>query len=473
MDNAPGTARQSDEHFDVIVIGGGPAGSTVATMLCREGHKVLVLEREKFPRFHIGESLTAFAADAFKKLGVYEELKKINYVRKTGLEFVLPEKNTVVYFPANLRNEPDQAPWAFQMARGKLDKVLLDNAARTGADVRQRHAVKEVLFQGTKAVGVSYRDLDRPEGEYRQAFARWIVDTTGQAGLLNRQFQDNCLNDPLLDDKISIFTHFAGQIGIQNSDTEANFKLCVHPNRTDWTWFLPIDRDVVSIGVVLDKRSVKERNKSLEELFFEFANETPYIKDFLKNPTLRRIEKFRGVKDFSYRSRRYYGDGWALTGDAAGFLDPIFSTGLQIAFNSAFELAGTLDASLKQKAPNEALFAAYGENLNRFYRINATLVYWFYQCGIDPDRARSPWTLLTKTQWSRWKYRLKFLWYGLQVVWRPRSTVETWGREVLFGKVAPGNKIADLFLVLAQNYETLYQERMKTAPRRSFIDLET
>ena len=467
--------KETEARHDVIIIGGGPGGSTCATMLSRAGHDVLLFEREKFPRFHIGESLTAFAADAFKKLGVYEELKKVNYVKKKGLHFVLPDKEKKVYFPEYLKNEPDEIPWAFQMRRAVLDEILLRNAEKSGATIKERHAVREVIFEGDRAVGVVFRDLSEgAEAEDRRAYAKWVIDSTGQAGLINRHLKNNCYDDFLLDDKISIFSHWEGPLNITNSDDELNFKLCVHENRRDWAWYIPVDKYVVSIGVVIDRASVKHRDKSLEELFYEYTAKIPFVGDLVRNPAFERIEKFRGVKDFSYRSKRYYGPGWALTGDAAGFLDPIFSTGLQITFNSAFALSEAIDKALRNDAPDEVLFENYRKVLDTFFRINATLVYRFYECGIDFDKMQSGWYMWRHTPWADFRQRLRFLYYGTQIIVHPRKKVLAWAREVLFGNVRKGNQVARLFLLLAENYEKLHEERMRAAmPRLEFNELET
>jgi flavin-dependent dehydrogenase len=463
-------------EYDVIVIGGGPSGSTCSTLLARRGRRVLLLEREVFPRFHIGESLTLFAPEAFRRLGVYEELAAINYVQKRGLEFVLPDKSKKIYFAERCKQEARQQTWTFQMSRAKLDGVLLKNAEANGVIVRQQHAVQRVLFEGDRAVGVSYIDLRQPlPRQPGSVYARWLVDCSGQNGVINRQLKNNCFNDQLLDDKIAIFSHWTGDFEIVNGETELNFKLCVHPNRKDWFWWFPIDRNLVSIGVVIDRYSMRNRDCSLEELFMREAAETPFINEFFANPSLRRTETFRSVKDFSYRSRRYHGNGWVLAGDSAGFLDPIFSTGLQICFNTSFKMVDVLDRSLDDgQCLDTPAWQEYEAAVDRLYRINSTLVYKFYQCGIDFEEMERGWCLLGGTHWVSPLFLLRFLYHGAQLILRPRSIIRSWARDVLFGNIQPGNKIAELFLVLNENYEELSNRNQASrAPRQHFVDLET
>jgi len=457
------------ELYDVIIIGGGPGGSTVATMLAREGHKVLVLEKQKFPRFHIGESLTAFAADAFKKLGVYEELKKINYVKKRGLEWVLHDKKFNGYFPEEMKNEPNEMPWSFQMTRAKLDTVLLQNSKKSGAIIKEQHLVKDIIFDKEQVVGVSYKDITKNNGIVKQAYAKWIVDASGQSGLINKHFKDNCYNDFLLEDKIAIFSHWQGDIGITNKEDDLNFKLCVHPNKRDWAWFIPLDKDLVSIGVVVDKYYIKNKKKNIEQIFKDVTSEMPFIKDFLKNKTLKRVEKLQGLKDFSYRSKNFYGKGWVLTGDAAGFLDPIFSTGLQITFNGAFKLAEALNELLKQKKFVETPLKMYQNFLIDAFRLNATLIYRFYLTGIDFELLINPHYMVSHTKWANPLYAMRFMWYGLQVIMKPKEEIFRWSREILFGVPQPENKISKLFLVLAENYEKLNEIKIKKSTTAEFI----
>ena len=460
-------------EFDVIIIGGGPSGAICGTMLARSGHLVLLLEQEKFPRFHIGESLTTYATDAFKTLGVYEELDEINYVKKRGLEFVLPDKSKKIFFAERWRHDPNTIPWIFQMPRAKLDNVLLRNAERNGVTVREQHRVKEVLFVEDKAVGVSYRDLNpvTGNGELQHAYAPWTIDCSGQSGVLNKQLQNNVFDDILLDDKIAIYSHWQGNINIVNDENELNFKLCVHPNLRDWCWYIPLDKNLVSLGVVIDRYSVKNRQQDLESLFYEYAREIPFISSFLNNSTLERVEKFRGIKDFSYRSRQYYGKGWALAGDSAGFLDPIFSTGLQISFSTSFKLVELLDEMLKRKKMDYEALEAYETAVDRVYRLNSVLVYRFYACGIDFEKMESAKYTLINTKWASLGHLWRFLRIGIKVIAHPKTQRRSWAREVLFGDVKAGNLVAELFLVLADNYEALNKEALdKAATRTNFLD---
>lgn len=459
-----------ESTHDVIVIGGGPAGSTLSTLLAREGHDVLLLEKEKFPRFHIGESITAFGFQVFKKLGVYEKLKQINYVKKKGLEFVMRDKNLEMFFYTEEPNEPDELPWAFQMARADLDQVMLDNARENGVDVREEHLVKRVLFDGDRAYGVEYKDHSQgASDELHRAEARWIVDASGQAAIINRQLRDNWSDDPLLEKKYAVYSHWKGDFEITNTDRDLNFKLCVHDNQRDWAWFLPIDRDVVSLGVVLSQETLREQSKdlSMEEIFDRFAEKTPYIDTFMKEHRLERVEKFRCARDYSYRSRRFYGDGWALTGDSGGFIDPVFSTGLLIACNSAVDLAESLNEVLARPAdaPRDlAPLEAYQKHVERHFRINSMLVYLFYLCELDHQKLGNLGYLWKNIEWAGWWYKLRFLRHIPRIVTKPQPTLRKWGEQLLFGNPDPDNVFADIFMVLAENYDTLHEKRARRRP---------
>jgi flavin-dependent dehydrogenase len=451
------------ESFDVIIIGGGPAGTTVGARLAQRGRRVLLLEREKFPRFHIGESITAFGFKVFRELGVWDELDAMNEVEKKGLEFVYPEGTYKVYFQ---RTAMGERQWAFQMARGKLDKVLLDNARRQGVDVREEHLVKRVRFDGDRAVGVEYKDLSRgPSEEVRFAAGRWIVDASGQGALINHQLKDNWYNDPLLENKMAVFSHWRGDITVTNNDDDLNFKLCVHKNRRDWAWYIPVARDTLSLGVVLSQQTVKQevRTKTLEQIFRDYAREIPYIDRLVDDPALRTVEKFRVVRDYSYRSKRYYGNHWAIVGDSAGFIDPVFSTGLQVAFNSAYALLEPLDRALSAADADPALLKPYQYVVDRHYRINSMLVYLFYLCRLD-HRNYNLRYLWNAVEWAGWNDRLACGWRYLRFLTSPRASRRRWSNAILFGDPDDQNRLGHVALALSSNYDKVFGRRAAVRP---------
>jgi len=461
-----------NDNFDVIIIGGGPAGTTVGGKLAQRGRKVLILEREKFPRFHIGESITAFGFTVFKELGVYDELDAMNEVKKMGLEFVLHEKAFKVYFA---RESPDgPRRWAFQMARGPLDKVLLENARRLGVDVREEHLVKRVLFDGERAVGVEYKDYSHgPSEELKTAHANWIVDASGQGALMNHQLRNNWYADPLLEYKMAVFSHWRGDIEVKNTEDELNFKLCVHKNRRDWAWYIPVAKDTLSLGVVLSQQTVKDeaQTKSLEQIFYDYAKDIPFISDILQNPTLKTVEKFRVVRDYSYRSNRYYGDHWVIVGDSAGFIDPIFSTGLQVAFNSAYALIDPLVELLGEEQADLSRLVPYDRAVDRYYRINSMLVYLFYLCRLDYRNYNFAY-MWSNIQWSSWSDRLRCARLYLRYIFGSRLQKATWFNEILFGNPGAKNPLGDVAMALSRNYDKVFHERAQEiarAPRQEHL----
>ena len=312
---------------DVIVIGGGPAGAATATLLARQGRDVLLLEREAFPRFHIGESLMPATYWSLERLGMLDTMGRSVFPRKHSVQFVLPNgKPTAPFYFADV--DPHESSVTWQVDRGEFDRMLLENAARAGVEVRHEVAVREVLFDGERAVGVRAADGG---GRERETPAKVIVDASGQSALLSRALGLRTF-DPMLKNA-AVFTRYRGVR--RDTGRDAGAILVLHTRHKDsWFWFIPLPDDLTSIGVVgpLDYL-ISRRAADPVQVFQEELALCPALGERLRDA--ERVEWMRVLKDFTYVSRRVAGDGWILAGDAFGFLDPVYSSGVLLALKSA------------------------------------------------------------------------------------------------------------------------------------------
>lgn len=318
-----------EERVDALVIGGGPGGSTAAAVLAARGLDVLVCERARFPRFLIGESLLPYNVPIFRRLGVWEQLLAHGFQHKWGGRFVFePEmRQAEVVFPQGLRG---QDPMTIHVRRAELDSLLLDNAARLGAKVWQGTAVERVRFADGRAVGASLRSDD---GTKREVAARVVIDASGRNTLLGKQLGIK-RRDPALR-QAALFTHVRGAdmaLGREGGD------ILIVGVPFGWFWFIPLDQEVTSVGCVLPGEVMKERgDRSLDEFFAALAARSPSASARLEGAEyLRPVEPHA---DFSYRLDHFVGDGYAVVGDAASFLDPIFSSGVYLAMITAEKAA--------------------------------------------------------------------------------------------------------------------------------------
>ncbi|HEV8647266.1 MAG TPA: NAD(P)/FAD-dependent oxidoreductase [Burkholderiales bacterium] len=328
------------ERFDVVVIGGGPGGSSTAAALARKGRRVLLLERARFPRFSTGESLVAGLWDVFADLGVTAEIEAAQFMIKVGVRFVFSE-NEVVVRPSEF---PDYFPrgYTLHVERARFDKILLDHAAKCGVDVRQEWTVRDVLFEGGCAVGV----LAGPNGQEPAAIhCSVVVDGSGRDCLVARKLGWR-KPDPKLN-RVSYFTHYEGaHFSAQYGGLDRTV-LDVHTMEgRGWAWYIPLAKGVTSVGVVLDLDYVRSLGlKGAQERYNAAIKGAPEICGWLQSAT--QIMPMQTISNISYLNESFVGDGFVLVGDAAMFLDPIFSAGVFVAARGGIFAARSIDAALE------------------------------------------------------------------------------------------------------------------------------
>jgi flavin-dependent dehydrogenase len=318
---------------DVIVIGGGPAGSTAATLLAHKGFSVTLLEREKFPRFQIGESLLPFNNDLFARLGVLDQLEQGDFTPKYGAEFVTGDRSLgyTFRFDENL-DAPHQR--AFQVTRAKFDELLLRNAEKAGVDVRQETAVTAVdLSDPSRAV------VTTAAGETLEA--RFLVDASGHSALLANRLGGRTHIDELK--SVATFAHYRN---VPRPPGREGGNIVVVVLRDAWFWMIPITAEIMSVGLVAASEHVKNCGLRPEELLERTIRDTPYMADRMAHA--ERVSEVRTRKDFSYVMDHLAGTNYALVGDAAGFLDPIFSTGVFMAMKAAGIASDAIEAQLRR-----------------------------------------------------------------------------------------------------------------------------
>ncbi len=368
-----------NSSYECIVIGGGPAGSTAATLLADYGHKTLVLERSKFPRHHIGESLMPQTYWTFKRLGLLEKLKASDFVRKESVQFVSPDgrESSPFYFADR---DPNEWSTTWQVRRAEFDAMLLANAREHGAEIREQASVREVLFEGQKAVGVR-ATIDGKTEEIR---SQVVVDASGMSALLSRQLGLRYSDDQLKN--AAIYAHYRG--GYLDEGRNAGAIIVLHTRSGDgWFWYIPLKNDerLVSVGVVGPPGYLcAGRGDDPAVTLDEEIELCPGVQRRLEGA--ERVSKVYVTADFSYRSRRIAGDGWVLAGDAFGFLDPVYSSGVMLALRSGEYAADAVHEALLAGDVSGARLGRFGPRLAAGMHTIRQLVYAFYDRNFSIGR---------------------------------------------------------------------------------------
>ncbi|MFD8070938.1 tryptophan 7-halogenase [Streptomyces parvulus] len=372
-----------DHEFDVVVVGGGPGGSTVSTLVAMQGYRVLLLEKEEFPRYQIGESLLPSTVHGIcKLLGVEDELKKAAFMPKRGGTFRWgsnPEPWTFSFSVSSTFSGPTSL--AYQVERMKFDQILLENARAKGVDVRERSSVADVVEEDGRVAGVVYRDADGVRHEVR---SRFVVDASGNKSRIQsriggtRHYSDFFKN-------IALFGYFEG--GKRLAAPNSGNILCAAFN-SGWFWYIPLTDELTSVGAVLRREALDRVQGDREKALMGLIDECPLIAEYLSEA--RRVEdgpygEVRVRKDYSYCQDTFWRPGMVLVGDAACFIDPVFSSGVHLATYSGLLAARSINSTLGGDIDEAKCFAEYESRYRNEYSLFHDFLVAFYDMHQDED----------------------------------------------------------------------------------------
>jgi FAD-dependent halogenase len=359
---------------DVIIIGGGPAGSVSAGFLAQAGLRVLLFERERFPRYHIGESLLSATMPILDALGVMPAIEQAGFTRKPGGTFVWGSQAEPWSFA--FRDDPGGRPHAYQVVRAQFDHLLLQHAAACGADVREEHRVEAIEYDGHRNLVTAIA----AGGAAVQATAPWVLDASGQQALLGRRDQLRRF-DPFFKN-LAVFGYYEGAERLSGA-LAGNILSAAFAD--GWFWFIPLHDGTTSVGAVVDaKRFAGEvSGDDATALYLRLIAACAPVAQRLRDA--RRVGPVRVIRDYSYCSDRFYGPGYLLAGDAACFIDPVFSTGVHLACLSGYLASHTLESLHKQPAGDSAAqLAEYDRRYRAAFERYLQFLYFFYDHHADP-----------------------------------------------------------------------------------------
>jgi halogenation protein CepH len=357
--------------FDVIVIGGGPAGSTAAGFLAQLGARVLLLEKDHFPRYHIGESLLSATLPILDGLGATPAVERAGFVRKPGGTFVWGSRAEPWSF--FFREDPGGRPYAYHVLRSQFDHILLRHAAQLGVDVREGHQVREVRYAGTSRV----QAVD-DGGVQLAAESTFVIDASGQQAMLGRRDRLREFN-PFFKN-LAVFAYYADAEPL-SGPVAGNILSAAFAD--GWFWFIPLHDGTTSVGAVVDaRRFAAEAGGDPAALYARLLAACTPVMQRLR--AARLVSPIRVIRDYSYCSTRFWGPGYLLAGDAACFIDPVFSTGVHLACLAGYLAAHAVRAIL-EGAPAVAELQRYDERYRAAFTRYLNFLYFFYDHHRDPD----------------------------------------------------------------------------------------
>jgi flavin-dependent dehydrogenase len=338
--------------YDCIVMGAGPAGSTVAALVAEAGHSTLLIERERFPRDHIGESLMPETYWTLKRLGVLEQMKQSDFVKKVSIQFVSGggRESQPFFFD---QHDPRECSQTWQVERARFDQMLFDNAATKGAECVDGTRVLDVVFDGDRVIGVRIQ----AGGKVESVSARVVADATGQSTLLANKLG---LRESIPElRKSAIWTYYVGAERAEGPHGGAT--VILHTESKDaWFWVIPLSGGRTSVGLVGDVDYIFKRGKSVNETFADELDHCPALQRRLTDATP--CDEFSVAKEFSYTTSQHAGAGWVLVGDAFGFIDPIYSSGVYFALKMGELAADAINEGLKTNQLDEATLGSWTQS---------------------------------------------------------------------------------------------------------------
>jgi flavin-dependent dehydrogenase len=367
------TATTLEKNWDAIIIGGGPAGASSAAILTEYGHRVLVLEREKFPRYHIGESMIPFTYQPMERLGLIPLMKSSGFVKKYSVVFISPSGRASQPFYFFDRYDRESVAQTWQVLRSEFDQILLDNARAKGAEVIEEITVKELLREGDRVVGVR---AQKKGGEVVEFRAPITLDCSGKEAFTSVR-NGWRLQDPYLN-KIAVWTYYKGSKREPGIDEGATTVAYV-PDK-GWFWHIPQHNDMLSVGVVAEgKYLTRDGVREPEQIFKREIEQNAWIKDHLS--VGQQVGQYFVISEYTHHARHCGSDGLLLVGDAFAFLDPVFSSGMMLALKSGTMAGDAVHKAIIERDFSPARFADYARFMREGVENMRKLVYAFY----DPN----------------------------------------------------------------------------------------
>jgi len=338
---------------DVIVIGAGPAGATAAAFLAAQGRKVLVFERDQFPRYHIGESMMPFCYFTLKKLGLAEKMDQIGFQQKHSVQFVTPDgKISSPFYFFQHKDCPSSVTW--QVERAVFDQMIADKARENGAEIRERHKVRDLIRDENGAViGV---EVENEKGREKH-FASVVIDASGRDALVSVKNQWR-RRDPKLN-KIAIWTYYEG--AMRDPGLDAGSTTVAYIPGKGWFWYIPMRDNRISVGVVAERDYLYRDSRDPAAIMNREIAENKWIEEHLAPG--KQVGDYQVTGEYSYRAEYCAGDGVILAGDAFAFLDPVFSSGLFLALKSGELAAEHIGRALDAGDVSARRFEGYGREL--------------------------------------------------------------------------------------------------------------